>query len=105
EHNVDAVFDSGSDETFDSSAAFAFGSTLQAFDTNKFESLLNVAVSFVEGFLDVHPAGTCTFTQCLNVFDCVIGHYRYFIPCKFVAGIERDSNTKIGCGPVLFGRL
>src|SRR5699024_11030622 len=36
-------------------------------------------------------------------FDCVIGHYRYPIPWKFVAGFTRESKTKRGCGLVLFG--
>ena len=46
---------------------------------------IDIAFSFVEGLFDVHHAGAGTLTQGLNVFDCVIRHYRYPIPWMFVA--------------------
>src|SRR5699024_10365838 len=94
DHDADTVVNGSGNQAFCCGSAFTFGSALQTFDTDNFHGLIDIAVGFVESFLDVHHACASTLAQGLNVFDCVIRHYRYPIPWMFVAGVTRESKNE-----------
>ena len=75
DHNAHAVLNGGSEQAGRCLTTFALGQRLQALQTNDFESLLGIAVGFLERLLDVHHACASLLAQSLHISSGEISHY------------------------------